>query len=789
MIRLYTLGTTHLAADSGRSFARLLTQPKLLALLSYLTVASPRAFQRRDTLLALFWPEYDAQHARWALNQAIRRLRSELEPSVMTSRGADAIAVSPDILWCDAVALQDSCAREDWSAAVQLYRGAFLDGLHIAGCVELAQWMDSQRAVLRQLAAQATWSLVDRLEAQGALREAIERARNGVSLTPEREPGVRRLIALLDACGDRAGAVQVYEEYVNWLRENFELEPAPETVAAIHAVKSRAAATPAVSSSLPAESAEQVATPSPDRHVGRGAQYPRNGLSSVGIPAAVLRTVLLLSMTALWIRGDDGSSDMPKSVAAASSTIRPIPSITSIAVLPLNNQLRDPQQDYFVEGMHEALITELSKISALKVISRTSTMRYRETRKPLSQVARELNVEGVIEGSVVRDGDRVRITVRLIDGTTENQLWSQTFDRELRSLLALQSEVARSIAEEIRVTLTPQEQRLLASFPSVDPAAHQAYLKGRYYLGKGTLAAFQTGHDFFRQAIDQDPTYAPAYVGLADAYNRLAIEGRAAPREVYPLARAALVRALEIEETSAEAHALRGVVRFRFEWDWEGAEQDLKRALELEPNSARAHLAYSTYSLAAGHLEEAIAHSAEFRELDPLSPFANENLAWVLYHSGQYDEAISRLRIALDLDPRSGVAYSQLGINYAAKKMNGEAATACNTALDLAGDDDEVLSTCGAVYAVSGERQHAVVLFDNLQRRLSQRYVDPYYLASLAAAIYTAPTEKHRVLPWLARAYEQRSANLCMVQADPAFRRLSADPQFRELLRKMDFPK
>ena len=783
IMRLYTLGTTRLEADDGRAFVHLLTQPKPLALLSYLIVDNPGAFQRRDTLLALFWPEHDERHARWALNQAVRRLRSELGASVIPSRGPDALAVRADILWCDAVAFQEACAGGDWSAAVQLYRGEFLAGLHVGGCVELARWMDSQRARLRLLAAHATRSLADRLEARGELREAVERARDGVRLAPEDEPGVRRLIALLDALGDRAGAVQVFEEYVGWLRENFEVEPAPETVAAIRAVKSRAPATATASSSAP-ESPGSVAQAAMEEQSERGTSARRDRRSVVAITAKAF-TAVLLGVTVLWMRGDGRPPDAVDSGAAASSAVS---SINSLAVLPFTNLMRDPSQDYFVEGMHEALITELSRIGALKVISRTSTLRYRVTSEPLPQVARELNVDGVIEGSVLREGDRVQITVRLIQGPTDRQLWARTFERQLPGLLALQHDVASAIADEIRIRLTPQEQRALGSAPSVHPQAHLAYLRGRYQLDNGTLKAFQNARDYFLQALDFDPSYAPAYVGLADAYNRLAIQGGRPPRELYPLAKAALVKALQLDQTLAEAHVLHAVVMFRFERDWEGAEQELKRALELEPNNSRAHLAYSTYLLATGHPGEAVTYSTRFRELDPLSPFANENLAWVLYYNGRYDESISRLRSALDLDPRSGVAYSLLGQDYAAKRAYGGALAACDTALGLAPNDDEVVSSCGTVYAVSGKYQAAVALLAEFRQRMSRGYVDPYYVASLTAAINSSPVESDSILRWLSAAYDEQSANLCMLNVDPAFRRLRADPRLQEVVRRMNLP-
>lgn len=779
MIRLYTLGTTQLSTDDGRTHERVLSQPKALTLLSYLAVAysGTGAFQRRDNLLALFWPEHDEKHARWALNQAVHRLRIELGQSVLASRGPDAISVSRDALWCDAVAFQEACASGDFDAAIQLYRGEFLDGLHIAGCAELSHWLDSQRAQLRQLASRATWSLVDRLVARGEMQEALERARGGVRLVPEDEPGVRRLIALLDATGDRAGAVQAYEDYAGWLRENLGVDPAPETVLAMEKLRATPAASPLTRTStanVPARQPGAGRAQGPFRVMER---VPFRRRMWIVTTAAVLSAFVLLAVKLLWTPDSEPSAVDPRS------------SIRSIAVLPLTGSRGDPDEDYFVEGMHDALITELSKIGALEVISRTSTMRYQGAAKPPPQVARELNVDAVIEASVLRDGERVRINVRLIHAPTDRHLWAQTFEREMRNVLALQSDVAQAIAREVSVTLSAREQRALDSAPSVEPAAHQAYLKGRYHLGKGTRRSFHTAGDFFRQAIDLDPTYARAYVGLADAYNRSAIQGDQPSRELYPLAKAALRRALELDETLADAYVLQGVVKLRYDWDWEGAERDLRRALELEPNNVRARLGYGTYQLATGHMQEALTHVTEFQRLDPLSAFANGNLAWHLYLNRRYDEAIHRLRLTLDLDHTFGPALALLGQVYAAKGAHREAIESCDTALRVAPDEDEVLTLCGPAYALSGRPAIAVRLLEKLHMRASTRgYVDPYRLASLSAALDGLPGEGERVLQWLTRAYNERSPQLCFLKVNPMFERVSADPRFQEITRRMAFP-
>jgi eukaryotic-like serine/threonine-protein kinase len=463
--------------------------------------------------------------------------------------------------------------------------------------------------------------------------------------------------------------------------------------------------------------------------------------------------------------------------------------ITSLAVLPLKNLMGDPAQDYFVEGMHEALTAELSKIGALKVISRTSAMRYRGTDKPMPQIARELGVEGLIESSVLREGDQVRITVQLIHGPSDRYLWAQSFDRELRGILALHSDVARAIAGEIRIAITPAEEARLAHARPANPEAYEAYLKGishfsRIHEGLKPLKALE----YFQQAIDIDPSYAPAYVALADSYNLLAIHGERLPREVYPLAKAALLKALDLDETLADAHALLGVVNFRFDWDWQGAERELQRALQIEPNSARAHLAYGAYSRVMDRVEEHMAHFRRHQELDPLSPRANLHLAWALHRGGRYDEAIARLYRVLELQPGDAWAYVDLASNYAAKKMYTEAIAACEKASGLMPEDDVVLSGCGQVYGLSGRHRDAAMAFEKLTSLSARRYVDPFKVALVAAVIYSDARERDPIFDWLERAYVERSARLCTLKVEPAFDNLRSDPRFQELLRRMNLP-
>lgn len=342
--------------------------------------------------------------------------------------------------------------------------------------------------------------------------------------------------------------------------------------------------------------------------------------------------------------------------------------MTSIAVLPLENLSKDPEQDYFADGMTDALITSLGKIASLRVISRSSVMQYKRAPKRPPQVARELQVDAVVEGTVLRSGDRVRITAQLIEASTDRHLWAESYEGDLRDVLALQDKVARVIAQEIRVKLTPQEQVRLSRSRRVDPDAHQAYLRGRYFSDKRTSEGFIKGIEYFQQAIEKDPSYAPPYSGLADAYVLLAYRGFRPPNDVLPKAKAAGMKALELDPTVAETHTSLAHAAL-YDRDWPYAEKEFRRAIELDPSYVNAHHWYSHYLLALGRVTESLAESNRALDLAPLDVTLAAHLGSHYYWARQYDRGLEATNKGLEIDPNHHMLLDLLGVISTEKGM------------------------------------------------------------------------------------------------------------------------
>jgi TolB-like protein/DNA-binding winged helix-turn-helix (wHTH) protein/Tfp pilus assembly protein PilF len=423
------------------------------------------------------------------------------------------------------------------------------------------------------------------------------------------------------------------------------------------------------------------------------------------------------------------------------------PSIRSIAVLPLENLSHDPEQQYFADGMTDALITDLAKIHALRVISRNSIMVYKGNPKPMPEVARELSVDAVVEGTVMRSGDRVRITAQLIEVRKDRHLWAETYEGDLRDVLSLQDQVARAIASEVKTTLTPQEQTILSNARPVDPAAHQAYLRGLYYLHGTTPETEDKAISYFQQALRIDPNFAQAYAGLAVAYSHHQSAHHDSPLEAMPRAKAAALKAIELDSTLADAHSSLGFVKLVFDWDWPGAERELRKALELNPNSPLAHVQYAEYLLLVPHhVDEGIQEFRRAYALDPLFPSAQGDLVWYLFESRRYTQSIDEAAKALENDsPFLALSYAELGRRDEALAVAERAATSTKIPV--------VSAQAASAYALAGQTSKAHVLLDRIVRQAQQGYICGFNVA----CVYSALGDKEHAFEWLEKAYLQRS--------------------------------
>jgi TolB-like protein/Flp pilus assembly protein TadD len=459
-----------------------------------------------------------------------------------------------------------------------------------------------------------------------------------------------------------------------------------------------------------------------------------------------------------------------------------VPKIESLAVLPLENLSGDPQQDYFSDGMTEELIATLGKLSALRVTSRTSVMRYKKTDKTLPEIAQELNVDAVIEGSVLRAGDRVRITAQLIQAATDRHLWAETYDRDLRDVLTLQDEVARAIVSEIQIKVTPQEQAQLARARPVSPEAHEAYLRGRFYWNLRTEDGLKKSIEYFQRAIEKEPGYALAYAGLADSYALLADYSLMAPKEAYPRAKAAALKAMEMEERLPEAHTSLGHINGRYDWDWAGAEREYKRAIELDPSYATAHNFYAQHLSVMGRQDEAFAEIKRAEELDPVSPTIIAVGGYVFIFARRYDDAILQCRRALELNAGFPQAHFYLGWAYEQKKLYSEAIAEYLKSSEL--ENSAPAAGQARCYAAMGKRTEALKIVSQLRELSKQRYIPAYIIAQ----IYVALGDFDQAVAWLERAYEERSYGPVYLKMDPRMDPLRSDPRFQDLMRRMNFP-
>lgn len=494
------------------------------------------------------------------------------------------------------------------------------------------------------------------------------------------------------------------------------------------------------------------------------------GLKRLFIPALVIVALAIIAILVWKFR--------PQSESGLSESIEP-----SIAVLPFEDLSHQKDQEYFCDGMTDELIAKLSSLEGFKVISRSSVMQYKNTDIDVKKIGEELGVATVIEGSVRKEEDDIRVTAQLVNVKDRFQIWTDTYDQKLEKIFEIQRDIAENIAKSLRTELSLEDGRRIEKKPTRNLEAYKLYLQGRYFSNKVTVEGFRKAIQFYDDAIKEDPFFALAYVGLADSYNLLGGYEFSRPREVYPKARAAALKALEIDERIAEAHSILAWNKFRFESDWAGAEKGFKRALELNANSAASHLDYTMYLLCAGRYDEAVLESQRGLELDPLSLRANTMVGFALFISGQHDKAIEKLKTVLEMNPDFSWANSVLGEVYEQKGMYTEAFASYKKAIDFYGENPSLfMGFLGYSYAQAGQMEEAKNVLNQLVDLSKQGYVSPYALGIINLGL----NQKDRAFALFEQAAEEHTTMMTSLKFDHRMDSVRTDPRFKSLLKKMN---
>lgn len=762
MLQLLTLGRSDLVADSPAEQANGTMQPKRLALLAFLAVDGGGAFHRRDTLMALFWPELDDAHARAALRKALHHLRRSVGESIIVTRGAEEVRVDPNGLWCDARALDALAGEGKHEDAVALYGGEFLPGLHLPDAPDFERWADAPRQRLRAIALECAIELARKARESGSPDIAVRWARHAVEIAPLDEAANRALIEALAANAEGAAAVSAYERFTELLARELDVGPdrkmramverLRETVPAIavdHMKQPRPSASPADAVVM----GQRVANPTPRsrRQMARLALGVLAATSALG----------LVSWRAVKANG-------------------PARHTLSVAVLPLQSTAGDTDQRYIAEGVQNALIAELSQNSSLRVIPRASANRYVASGKPIARIARELSLGGIVSGAVERRHDSIEVRLRLLD-RDGHQSWARTYRGPVRELPILGAEAASAVAEELRAvgdaSVARAERRI-----EPDSKAFEAWLKGSYHADRRTTADIEQCIRFGNEAVATDPTYARGYDLLAQCYILLPFVADAPPRMMFDKAKAAARRALALDDSLSSAHAALAYTLAAGEWDWPAAEREYWRAVEFDPRSQHVREEFAFFLSWIGRHDDAIAQVRLAEQFDPISPETATRAAMVYYLASRNDEAIAEAKRALAIDPNFMFGWDRLHWAYAAKGMIGEAVAAAEQAARVAGQDDSRRRAFVAhAYASAGRRAEAQAILKELLDRRRETYVSPIAIA----AVYVGLGDKSNAIAWLERAYEVHDGGLVLLASFPLWAPLHGEAGYESLRRRL----
>src|SRR5436190_20421940 len=733
MIELRMLGTLDLKGADGRAVRSILAQPKRLALLAYLAVHPAGA--RRDSVVALSWPELDTPHARGALRQSLRFLRRELGDGILNGHSDEAIAFEPATVWCDVVAFEQACKAGQAGHALQLYRGGFLGGCFVSGgSPELERWIAAERTRLGQLAVRAAADVVERAEREGDLQAAVHAARYGVALDPDDESALARLVALLDRSGDRAGALSAFEAFRRRLQREYDATPSPETDARIQAIRARQ--TPFANA---APAPRPIATPlvPPRRRPWPRVLWP--------VVAGAVATA-----TIGWL------------VASG-------PHRTSVAVLGLGNATRDTTLTYLADGLAQGVTAALSRMPGLRVA------------KP----AAIQDADVVVAWTLRRQGDSLVLAVELRRVAAGARQWVREFPLSASGALAVEGRVVGDVVRELqpRAADSIDLRKLQQTTTSAD--AYLLYLQGRYFLGRRSGESIARARGLFTQAIERDPVSAAAYAGLGYSYVGMAYYWVMPSREAYPLAEAAARRALQIDSTLGFAHALVAEATASYHRRWTAAEPLFRRALELDPNDPEPHQMFGVYLRTLGRFDEAEAETRRAVELDPLTRHFSYQLGRVLACAGRPADAAVQFAKQLALDSIYPPAHYELAKALASQGDYDAAINEFATGARQWGDTAYgrlIHGNRGSAGYTAARLLGATRSLERLRTRAKRGFVPPVAFARE----YIVLGQREESMAWLRRAFEEGDVNLAAaVSCEPEYGPLRADPRFRDLRRRM----
>ena len=798
MIRLRTLGALDLCGADGHELGAVLAQPKRAAVLVYLALATPRGPHRRDKLVALFWPEVDAERARNALSQAVHFLRRSLGADVLVSNNTDELSLETSDLWCDAVAFDEALDAGRSAEALELYRGELLEGFHVANAPEFERWLEAERSRLGARYVQAAEAVAAERERAGDIAASVECWRRLAARDPYSSRIALGLMRTMAAAGDTAGAVRHARVHETLLREELEVAPDPEVAALVRELQAGltterrrisnvAAPASPPGSTVDTRNVEPQSAPAPE---SERAVLPQDG--AAGEPATVRRergwrhrlarpaSVRTAGLVALLAAAAVVIAVRREGLGASTPPIR------SLAVLPFENLSGSSADQVLADGMHDALTSELARYPDVTVISRLSATHYKETNKRLPEIARELKVDAVVVGALLHEGGRIRISAQLVHGQSDRHLWADTYRRDLRDILTLQEEIAAAIAREVRAATAPvsRAQRVTTgrgdSLP-VELYLGDLYARARHAEVSRSPIGMETATQYYRRAIERDSTFARAYAGLAENYALKAHYDLAPKTVALDSARLMAERAVALDSTLPEARTALGLALGNA-GQFELAEREFRRAIDLSPSNAGARYWYGMLLVGLGRGPEALVQAERALELDPLSPQPAHNTkrAAVYLMTGQrphMDLPVTERRSILEVESGAPWPRARDAVELAEQGRCDGARTAIEQARQIVpGDNMKMLTSVGQVYWLCDERARARALLTRMKRR-----PDAHDHGDAIGRLHIRFGEKDSAFVWLGR-HRYLLGELTLLRGDHFLDSLRSDPRFDDLL-------